>query len=100
MTPYAIIKNQAMCKKIQKAISIIILAAFISTSIKFPAFAQMAPADQLPWMPKPGVRVGLSPEFTPAQLKGIVVHPENPLMFDFIVERCISSASFGHLSQI
>lgn len=29
--------------------------------------------------------VNLSPGFTPALLKGIVVHPENPLTFDFIV---------------
>ena len=38
-------------------------------------------------LPVPGVMMSLSPEFTPAQLKGIVVHPENPLMFDFIVDR-------------
>ena len=34
---------------------------------------------------KPGVRVDLSPDFTPAELKGITIHPENPLMFDFII---------------
>src|SRR5471030_2240271 len=38
-------------------------------------------------MPNPGMRVHLSPDFTPAELKGITIHPENPLMFDFIVHR-------------
>ncbi|MBF0490510.1 MAG: hypothetical protein HQL15_07820, partial [Candidatus Omnitrophica bacterium] len=41
----------------------------------------------VPWMPKPGVMVGLSPEFTPAHLKGITIHPDNGLMFDFIIQR-------------
>src|ERR1700691_436951 len=31
--------------------------------------------------------VDLSPDFTPAVLKGITIHPENPLMFDFIIYR-------------
>jgi len=38
-------------------------------------------------MPLPGVMVHLSPEFTPAYLKGITIHPENALNFDFIVFR-------------
>ena len=36
-------------------------------------------------MPKPGMRVDLSPDFIPAQLNGITIHPENPLIFDFII---------------
>src|SRR5580698_8609198 len=36
-------------------------------------------------LPAPGVMVHLSPEFTPAILKGIVIHPENAFKFDFIV---------------
>jgi len=72
MTPYT-----------RKAISIVILAAFISTSIKSPVFAQTL--DPLPHMPMPGIMVHLSPEYVPAYLKGIVIHPENALKFDFIV---------------
>ncbi len=45
----------------------------------------MASVDQMPFMPKPGAMVHLSPEFTPAYLKGIVIHPENALKFDFII---------------
>ncbi len=36
-------------------------------------------------LPSPGVRIDLSPDFAPAELKGITIHPENPLMFDFII---------------
>ena len=38
-------------------------------------------------LPAPGVRVGLSPEFNPAILKGIKVHPEDPFKFDFILDQ-------------
>ncbi|MBF0490377.1 MAG: metallophosphoesterase [Candidatus Omnitrophica bacterium] len=37
-------------------------------------------------LPIPGVRVGLSPQFNAALLKGIKVHLDNPLKFDFIVD--------------
>jgi hypothetical protein len=71
-----------MFRQIRRAISIVILAAFIITSVKSPALAQV---DPMPFMPKPGVMIHLSPEFTPAYLKGIVIHPENALKFDFII---------------
>jgi hypothetical protein len=38
-------------------------------------------------LPVPGEMVNFSPNFTPAVLKGITIHPENPLMFDFIIYR-------------
>jgi hypothetical protein len=37
-------------------------------------------------LPAPGVMVHLSPEFNPPILKGIKVHPDNPLRFDFIMD--------------
>jgi len=74
--------NKAMFKQMRKAISIVILTVFICTSVRAPAYAQVS---SMPFMPKPGVMVHLSPEFTPAYLKGIVIHPENALKFDFIV---------------
>jgi hypothetical protein len=67
----------------RKFIVLSLLVAFIGSSIQAPVFAQMAYA----WMPMPGVRLGLGPEFAPAVLKGITIHPENPLMFDFIIDR-------------
>ena len=38
-------------------------------------------------LPAPGVMVNLSSEFTPAILKGIVIHPENAFKFDFIIDK-------------
>ncbi len=41
----------------------------------------------VPPMPKPGVMVNLSASFTPAHLKGMTVHPDNALQFDFLMDR-------------
>ncbi len=83
MTPYILNMNKAMFRQMRKAVSIVILTVFIVTSVKSPAYAQVV--DPMPRMPAPGVMVHLSPEFTPAYLKGIVIHPENALKFDFII---------------
>ncbi|MBF0571216.1 MAG: tetratricopeptide repeat protein [Candidatus Omnitrophica bacterium] len=37
-------------------------------------------------LPKPGAVVGLSSAFVPVLLKGMVIYPNNPLRFDFIVD--------------
>ena len=49
-------------------------------------------------MPAPGVRVSLSPEFNPPILKGIKVHPDNPLRFEFILDKG-DSVPAGDLKQ-
>jgi CheY-like chemotaxis protein len=36
-------------------------------------------------LPAPGAMVHLSPEFTPAHLQGITIHPDNALQFDFLI---------------
>ena len=38
-------------------------------------------------LPTPGVMVHLSPPVDPPMLKGIKVHPDNPFLFDFILDR-------------
>jgi len=38
-------------------------------------------------LPKPGVMIALSPAFSPAYLKGLVLHPDDPFKFDFIINR-------------
>jgi len=87
MTPYTLNINKGTFKQMRKAVSIIILAAFISTSVRSPAYAQVASVDPIPRMPAPGAMVHLSPEYTPAYLKALIVHPENALRFDFIVAK-------------
>ena len=81
MTPYP---NKSMIKSIRKAISLAVLTAFFMTSVKSPAYAQVL-TPLVPQLPKPGVMVHLSPEFTPAHLMGITIHPENSLQFDFLI---------------
>ncbi len=51
----------------------------------------MPPSAGLLSLPAPGTLVQPSLPFTPLLLKGITVHPENPLEFDFIIDRGDSS---------
>ncbi|NLE65636.1 MAG: LysM peptidoglycan-binding domain-containing protein [Elusimicrobia bacterium] len=37
-------------------------------------------------LPAPGTLIGLSETFAPVVLKGMVMHPEDPLLFDFVVD--------------
>jgi hypothetical protein len=71
---------------IQKFMAIAVAAAFLAGSVKVPAFAQRDIGD-MPPLPSPGDMVHLSPQYAPAQLKGLVIHPENPLIFDFLISR-------------
>jgi hypothetical protein len=50
-------------------------------------------------LPVPGVMVLLSPEFNPAILKGIKVHPDNPFRFDFILNEGDSTLSNDQLKS-
>ncbi|MBF0511390.1 MAG: class I SAM-dependent methyltransferase [Candidatus Omnitrophica bacterium] len=69
---------------IRKVISITVLVAFMFSTVRNPVYAQLA-SGQMSRLPALGVMVHLSPEFTPAHLKGIIIHPENALKFDFII---------------
>ncbi|MBI3602029.1 MAG: hypothetical protein HY209_03955 [Candidatus Omnitrophica bacterium] len=76
-----------MFKVIKRVVSLVVSTTFLTSSIGVPtSYAQVA-AGTMPWMPSPGVRVSLSPEFTPAHLKGMVIHPDNALQFDFLIHR-------------
>src|SRR5580698_6569030 len=83
MTPSYNLKYKIMFKHLRRAFSIVVLIAFMATSVQMPLYAQVI--DPMPFMAKPGTMVYLSPEYTPAYLKGIVIHPENALKFDFII---------------
>ncbi|MBI5416195.1 MAG: hypothetical protein HZA29_05210, partial [Candidatus Omnitrophica bacterium] len=67
-----------------------ILSCFIAVSFVFnvvlpPGFAQMAPQTILN-LPAPGTMVSPTAGFAPILVKGMIIHPENPLQFDFIVD--------------
>lgn len=47
------------------------------------SFAQQA---SVLGLPKPGTMINLSSSYVPVIVKGLRVHPENPILFDFIVD--------------
>ena len=64
-----------------------ILSAYICFSFFFSGiFPDVSHAQQALNLPVPGTMVALSPGFTPTLVKGMTIHPENPLQFDFIVD--------------
>ncbi len=69
-------------KTMQRYIAVVLLVPFLMTT-----FMPAAMASQMPWMPQPGAQVALTPAFTPAYLKGMVIHPNEPFKFDFIIDR-------------
>ncbi len=64
-------------------VSGVILLAFL---VNFLGPLPLARADDFS-LPVPGVMVRLSPPLDPPLLKGIKVHPDNPLKFDFILDQ-------------
>ncbi len=50
---------------------------------------------QAVFMPEPGVMVSPSAAYVPMIFKGLSVHPENPLLFDFIVDTGNSGLQAG-----
>jgi hypothetical protein len=68
-------------KAIKRLIAILLLLPFALSTV-MPA----ALASEMPWMPQPGTMVMASPAYMPVMIKGIKVHPENPLLFDFILD--------------
>ncbi len=65
----------------KKLISLIVLFSFVLSSIVPPrAYAQALN------LPAPGTMVAMSPDYMPVMMKGVKVHPENPLLLDFILD--------------
>ncbi|MBF0512340.1 MAG: hypothetical protein HQL13_08470, partial [Candidatus Omnitrophica bacterium] len=74
-----------------KAVSIVILVAFISTMLRVCPYAKadngLTSLGHSFQLPAPGTMVHLSQPYNPPILKGIKVHPENPFKFDFILDQ-------------
>ncbi|MFH0754412.1 MAG: diguanylate cyclase [Candidatus Omnitrophota bacterium] len=60
--------------------TIFVLMAFIANGFVPFSYAQTLA------LPAPGTMVSRTPAYVPLMLKGLKVHPENPLLFDFIVD--------------
>ncbi|MBF0522343.1 MAG: hypothetical protein HQL24_04715 [Candidatus Omnitrophica bacterium] len=81
---------------VKRIISAAILVAFIFTTVIPPSYAQVmnpaaiggeaSPTSLVGGLPQPGSMVDLTPAFMPTLIKGLKVHPENPLLFDFILD--------------
>lgn len=64
-------------------VSLLMLWVFVAYTI---GPIPQARADMLQ-LPAPGTMVHLSPDFTPAYLQGLTIHPDNALQFDFLIHR-------------
>ncbi|MCP3683332.1 MAG: hypothetical protein GY861_11645 [bacterium] len=71
-----------------RLISVWVILAFLSLSIPSQYVYAQSVVLQLP---KPGVMVHTSSAYVPALIKGITIHPQNPLKFDFIIDTGDSS---------
>ncbi len=69
---------------LKKTVSSFLLFVFCLTSVAAPdgrVFGQTVAV-----LPAPGMLVTPSPAYMPVMARGLKVHPENPLLFDFIVD--------------
>ena len=91
---FSFIKNEKI-SIMRKCVSLVIVVSFMFTSIITPANAQAISTLNLP---APGTMVMQSPAFVPILLKGMTVHPENPMKFDFILDS--GNTNFPHDKMI
>ncbi|MCA9403171.1 MAG: hypothetical protein KC897_05265, partial [Candidatus Omnitrophica bacterium] len=68
--------------------SLTVAALFTVMSLTVPgtAAAQNLPTTNIE-LPIPGVMVPASKDYTPALIRGLRVYPDNPLMFDFVIDK-------------
>lgn len=65
------------------------LSVILAVSLTVPAQAQSVLN-----LPQPGTLIGISPAYVPVLLKGMTIHPEDPLRFDFIIDS--GNTNFTH----
>jgi len=63
-----------------------ILTGFLFSFVVPPEIVYAQNIGGLLGLPNPGQMVPLSPGFIPAVVRGIKIHPDNPLKFDFIID--------------
>jgi len=70
---------------LRRAFALSILVPFVCLSIGPVGVVQNANAQTILNLPEPGTMVPLSQPYTPATIIGMTVHPDDPFLFDFIV---------------
>ncbi len=75
-------------KTVIRRIALVVLLTFTSSEV-FPSsfISSQAYAQTILDLPVPGTMVTTTIPFSPPILRGLTIHPENPLRFDFIVDR-------------
>jgi len=67
----------------RKILTLTVIVCFFLTSL---GPLPKAHADSVLGLPAPGTMVNLSPAYEPTLIKGLIVHKDNPFLFDFIVD--------------
>ena len=65
-------------KTYSRIITVFVLFAFV-LALPGNSYAQLV-------LPSPGSMVDVSPAFVPSLIKGLTIHPDNPLKFDFLID--------------
>ena len=78
-------KNQRSL--IHRILSGFIAFTFIFSVVLSPGHAQVLMPKTVSNLPVPGTMLSLTPGYNSVMVKGITIHPDNPLLFDFIVNR-------------
>src|SRR3990167_6110982 len=89
-----IIQRNSLCR----AVAGFILLTFTTTQ-SLTLFPPNARAQTVMDLPVPGTMLTLTTPFTPPVLRGLTIHPENPLKFDFIVDKGETSLKGDELKK-
>ena len=67
----------------KKFLSLAVIFCFVLTSL---GPLPQAHADSVLGLPEPGTMVNVSSAYVPVIARGLRIHPENPILFDFIID--------------
>ena len=73
-------------KKVSKKYIFILIFFFLSSQFTF-LFPSQTYAQSIEQLPIPGTLLRISPQFQPANVFGITLYPNDPLRFDFILDK-------------
>jgi len=81
----------------RRVIASLIILCFSSTLICVP---QVKGSEMSLKLPTPGSMVNLSPAYEPTLIKGLTIHRDNPLLFDFIMDTGNDTTAVGNSADI
>jgi len=82
----------------KRLIAIIVMISFVLSNFQ-PVWAQSAEGFSINQLPVPGTMVVPSQNFVPVLLKGLVIHPNQPFNFDFIVDSGNDSTDKANIQE-